>query len=202
VLTGGPLLLAAIGGEPAAVTGLFSALALFRAPYMLATGLASRVTGSLTRFMLMDARSAMRRLTMLTIAGVAVLAPLAGVLGAVAGPGLVQIVFGLELTMPPAVVGLVAAASTVALSSLFFMLVLVAAGRGGAITGPWVAAALVSLGWATLGPGTPLASVTLAFLLGEVLALAMMILFGNLGMSKHISAQPAPVDEASPPVVG
>ena len=40
VLTGGPVILASLGGAPASVTGLFSTLALFRAPYILATGLA------------------------------------------------------------------------------------------------------------------------------------------------------------------
>ena len=45
VLTGGPVALALLGGTPAEVTGLFVALALFRAPYTLALGAVSPATG-------------------------------------------------------------------------------------------------------------------------------------------------------------
>ncbi len=38
VLTGGPVVLALLGGSPAQVTSLFAALALFRAPYLVALG--------------------------------------------------------------------------------------------------------------------------------------------------------------------
>ena len=46
------MILASLGGAPAFVTGLFSTLALFRAPYILATGLAARLTGWLTQAVL------------------------------------------------------------------------------------------------------------------------------------------------------
>ena len=48
VLTGGPVALALAGGAPAEVTALFAALALFRAPYTMAIGLVSALTGRLT----------------------------------------------------------------------------------------------------------------------------------------------------------
>ncbi len=47
-LTGGPVLVAVIGGAPSAVTALFAGLALFRAPYTIALGLVSPLTGRLT----------------------------------------------------------------------------------------------------------------------------------------------------------
>ncbi|MGB7447610.1 MAG: hypothetical protein WA892_00625, partial [Ornithinimicrobium sp.] len=47
-LTGGPVLLAAIGGAPFEVTALFAGLALFRAPYTLALGVVAALTGRLT----------------------------------------------------------------------------------------------------------------------------------------------------------
>ena len=43
------MLLAAVGGAPGEVTALFAGLALFRAPYTLALGLVSALTGRLTR---------------------------------------------------------------------------------------------------------------------------------------------------------
>ncbi len=48
VLTGGPVVLSLVGGTRAEVTSLFTALALFRAPYIVALGLAIRVTAHLT----------------------------------------------------------------------------------------------------------------------------------------------------------
>ena len=49
ILNGGPPLVAALGGAEAEVTAFFSALALFRAPYLVALGLTVRITAPLTR---------------------------------------------------------------------------------------------------------------------------------------------------------
>ena len=46
VLTGGPVVLSLVGGTRHEVTSLFTALALFRAPYIVALGLAIRVTAA------------------------------------------------------------------------------------------------------------------------------------------------------------
>ncbi len=54
VLTGGPVALALLGGTPAQVTGLFVALALFRAPYVVALGVVSPATGTLTRLVVAE----------------------------------------------------------------------------------------------------------------------------------------------------
>src|SRR5206468_5865581 len=51
VLTGGPVALALAGGSPRQVTAMFAALALYRAPYTLAMGMLSQLTGALTRFL-------------------------------------------------------------------------------------------------------------------------------------------------------
>ena len=49
IITGGPAVLAALGSSPIHITGLFATFALFRAPYMVAIGVAARITGALTR---------------------------------------------------------------------------------------------------------------------------------------------------------
>ena len=46
VLTGGPVLLALLGGSPVEVTALFAALALFRAPYQVALGVLPQLTAA------------------------------------------------------------------------------------------------------------------------------------------------------------
>ena len=48
VLTGGPVLLALLGGSPAEVTAMFAALALFRAPYMVVLGTLPQLTHHVT----------------------------------------------------------------------------------------------------------------------------------------------------------
>jgi hypothetical protein len=204
VLTGGPLLLAAFGGAPAEVTGLFAALALFRAPYILATGLAARLTGSLTRLIIRGGWSTLRRLTRLTVAVVGLATPLGGVFGATVGPNLVHLVFGAEVSLPPELVGVVAAGSTVALGSLFYMLLLVAAGRSGSITLPWAAAVVVGLGWAMVGPSTPLTRVTWAFAIAEVVAFVVMVILGSraLGAGHSHPGRILSVDDAAPPATG
>ena len=62
VLTGGPVALALLGGTPAQVTGLFVALALFRAPYTLgAGGWSPPSTGILTRLVVAEKHAAIRK---------------------------------------------------------------------------------------------------------------------------------------------
>ena len=174
VLTGGPLILASLGGAPASVTGLFSALALFRAPYILATGLAARLTGWLTQVAIEGRQLMVRRLMWLTVAGVMGLTPLAAVFGVTLGPVLVGLVFGSDVSLPSDLVGVVAAGSTVALGGLFSTLLLIALGRGGAVIFPWVGALVVGFAWAILGPGPALDRVTWAFLVAEVVAFVLM----------------------------
>jgi O-antigen/teichoic acid export membrane protein len=174
VLTGGPVILASLGGAPASVTGLFSTLALFRAPYILATGLAARLTGWLTQVAAEGRQLTVRRLMWLTVAGVVGLTPLAAVFGAIVGPDLIGLVFGSDVSLPSDLVGVVAAGSTVALGGLFSTLLLIAVGRGGAVIFPWVGAFVVGFAWAILGPGQPLDRVTWAFLVAEVVAFALM----------------------------
>ena len=48
VLTGGPVVLALAGGSARDITALFAGLALFRAPYIVALGLVSQLTGRFT----------------------------------------------------------------------------------------------------------------------------------------------------------
>ena len=168
------MILASLGGAPASVTGLFSALALFRAPYILATGLAARLTGWLTQVAVEGRQLMVRRLMWLTVAGVVGLTPLAAVFGAIVGPDLVGLVFGSDVSLPSDLVGVVAAGSTVALGGLFSTLLLIAVGRGGAVIFPWVGALVVGFAWAILGPGPPLDRVTWAFLVAEVVAFVLM----------------------------
>jgi hypothetical protein len=105
-LSAGPAVLAAVGGAPAEVTALFATMALFRAPYLIALGLASRGTGPLTRLVASGSESRLGRLRR----GVAVVglagALVGGLLGWWIGPALVDLVFGTRVAPAASVAGI------------------------------------------------------------------------------------------------
>ena len=76
VLTAGPVVLSLVGGTRAEVTSLFTALALFRAPYIVALGLAIRMTATLTDLVAhgrwTDLARIRRRMTAIGVAAMAV----------------------------------------------------------------------------------------------------------------------------------
>ncbi len=109
VLTGGPVLLALLGGSPMEVTALFAALALFRAPYQVALGMLPQLTERVTTYVVSDAverlRALARGLAVVTVVAV----PLAGLFGAVLGPWLLRLVFGSTVDVGAEVAAVVAA---------------------------------------------------------------------------------------------
>lgn len=172
VLTSGPLLLALAGGSPAQVTGLFSALALFRAPYMVAMGIAPRLTAGLTRLALDEGSAALRRLTGRSMWAALALTSAAGTIGAGLGPRLLTTVFGADVALPAVTVAVVAMASAVALCSLYLTLLMVATGRAAAVSVSWAVGATAGAVYLLLGLGDPLDTVAGGFLVAEVVALA------------------------------
>lgn len=136
-LTGGPVLLAAIGGAPSEVTVLFAGLALFRAPYTLALGVVSALTGRLTLAVEQGrwARLAQirRAVTLATLAvGIA-----AGVGGAWLGPPVMEIVFGDGVRLGSGQAGLVAVGTVLAMANLVVTLGLLARDRAGVTLACW-----------------------------------------------------------------
>ena len=75
------MLLAAVGGAPAEVTALFAGLALFRAPYTLAIGLVSALTGRLTKLVVSGRREALTQVRRTVVAAHAPCSPWPGGLG-------------------------------------------------------------------------------------------------------------------------
>jgi O-antigen/teichoic acid export membrane protein len=138
VLTGGPVLLALRGGSPASVTALFAGLALFRAPYTLAIGLLSQLTGRLTTFVVEGRRAALRRVRVLVLAGTLVTTAAAAALGGLAGPVLLRTIFGQGVQLRGSVAALVAAGSAMALANLVQTVGLLAQSRSGAVTRAWL----------------------------------------------------------------
>jgi O-antigen/teichoic acid export membrane protein len=176
VLTGGPVVLSLAGGTRSEVTSLFTALALFRAPYIVALGMAIRVTAHLTDLAAADAWDALDRLRRRTaIASVGVMA-LGGAGAAVLGPTVLRIIFGDEVDLTRLECAGLAVGSLAALATLGLTLVQMTHGAGRRVLQAWaIGLAAGVIGMVAL-PLDPLPRVVAAFLASELTAFALMAL--------------------------
>ena len=175
VLTGGPVALALLGGTPAQVTGLFVALALFRAPYTLALGAVSPATAVLTRLVVAEQHAAIRRVLAGLVAVTALGVGLAAAIGWFAGPALLRLVFGASIDVSAIVCLLTAVGSALSLGTLLLSLVAMAHDRSHTTLRSWIVAALAAAVTIAVGPGTPMSTVTIAFLVAQLVAFATLL---------------------------
>ncbi len=181
VLTGGPVVLSLVGGTRAEVTSLFTALALFRAPYIVALGLAIRVTAALTDLAAAGRRDALDRIKRRTaVVSVGVIA--LGALGAAAaGPSVLRLVFGDEVDLTRLQCAGIAAGSLAALATLGLTLVQMTHGAGRRVLQAWVIGLVVGVVGMVALPVDPLPRVVAAFLASELTAFALMALLDAPG---------------------
>ncbi len=196
VLTGGPVVLALGGGSAAQVTTLFAALALFRAPYTLAIGLVSAMTGRLTVLFLRDRNPALGRVRLLVLAGSIPAAAVAGVIGALAGPLLLRAVFGEQVRLSALLSALVAVGNAVAVASLVMALMVLAQGRGIAVARAWSLAIVAGALVVALPQADMLDRTCWAFVAAEVVALVALAVEERRG-STHREPFKARPDSAS-----
>ena len=185
VLTGGPVALALLGGTPAQVTGLFVALALFRAPYTLVLGVVSPATGILTRLVVAEKHAAIRKVLAGIVAATALGVGLAAVIGWFAGPALLRLVFGASIDVSAEVCLLTAAGSAMSLGTLLLSLVAMANDRSHTTLRSWLVAADRRGVTIAVGPGTPLTTVTYAFVVAQLVAFATLL-------TEQLIARPRP----------
>lgn len=169
VLTGGPVVLALRGGSPADVTILFAGLALFRAPYTIAIGVVSQLTGHLTALVVERRARELKRIRLAIVLATALFGALGAALGAWLGPELVRLIFGSDVTLDDRTGALLALASTVAVSNLLMTIAVIAHGRTASTSIAWV------LGMTAAAPVLatgiePLHQVATAFLVAEIVA--------------------------------
>lgn len=171
-----PAVVAGIGGEAAAVTGVFATLALFRAPYLVALGFATQLTGPLTSLVLQRAEARLARIRR----GVLVVGGAGGVLGAaggwVAGPWIVDLIFGAGISPQRGIVAAISAGSLMAVGALGLILVLLARGATTAIFRSWLVALAVAVAVLLVPGAAATTRVVSAFVVTEVVALAAMAL--------------------------
>ena len=173
VLTGGPVVLALAGGAPREVTALFAALALFRAPYTLAVGQVSALTGRVTDLVVSGRQASLRRVHGGTVVGTALAAGLAAGFGALAGPTLLGWVFGTDAALDPGACALVATGSAFAVGGLVLTVVVMAQDRAPRIALAWAVALLPGAAAYVLVDGD-LDAVVAAFVVVEFVAWALL----------------------------
>jgi hypothetical protein len=171
VLTGAPVVLALSGGSPRDVTALFAALALFRAPYMLALGAVPQLTLRLAQLEVAGATSAGRRVVRRLVPFTVVAGGLAALFGAAAGPALLRIIFGDGVVVPSGLAAAVAAGCTLAVANLLLMVVALAHDRPAGTVCAWgLALGAVPAVLVALAAYPALTATVLSFLAAEVVA--------------------------------
>lgn len=186
ILTGGPILLAVSGGTPAQVTALFAGLALFRAPYTMAIGLVSQITGRLTTLLVAGHFHTLARLRAFVAASTVVGALGAALIGYLWGPWLVRLIFGDTVILPAGVAMLIAVGSTLALGNLVTTVSLLAQNRAHALARAWALSLGAGAGAFALGIVLePMDRTVWAFVVAEALGLLLLLAEDVRGVGKR-----------------
>ena len=177
VLTGGPVLLALLGGSPVEVTATFAALALFRAPYQVVLGALPQLTQQVTTHVLADRLDRLRAMGRALAAAAVAGACLAALFGAVVGPWLLRLVFGDSVVVSSGVAAVVAAGCTLAVANVVLMVAALAGHGPLRVTGAWALAIVAgAVAVVVLTASPPVNRTTTAFLVTEVVAAAALAL--------------------------
>lgn len=176
VLTGTPMVLAATGGSPAAVTSLFVALAVWRAPYVIALGITPQVTAAFTRLVADERFRRIARIRLFVGLGVLAGAGVAVLASFTVMPALLRLAFGPAVRLDEPVLATLGIGTVIALGNVVLLLLLLAYGRTRPATRAWAAALVVSAIWLLLSPMPPESRVVVAFLLAQFTAAVLLVL--------------------------
>lgn len=174
ILVGGPVFVGLLGGTAAAVSVYFVTFTLFRGPVTSSYNLIARI---LPDFTALAATGEERQLSLwasrLGFAGLGTTLCF-GVLGYLAGPAVVELLYGSEFAPDSLTAAFGAAAVGAGLVGLFLGQVFVARAETGRMAAIWLVALAVA-GVALLATnGDPLRRVATAFLVGELAATLML----------------------------
>lgn len=175
VLTGGPVLLALLGGSPTEVTVLFATLALYRAPYTVLLGQVVQLTGALTRLVVAGRLDRMTRVEHGVLALTAVGVSAGAAVGVWLGPWLVRLVFGDDVRVEQGVSVALAVGSVLALATLVQGVVLLAYGHPQRTLLAWVLALVPAALVLVASPGSPITTVAIAFVVAEGVAWLLLV---------------------------
>ncbi|MGZ4454927.1 MAG: hypothetical protein ACXVWV_03000 [Nocardioides sp.] len=175
VLTGGPVVLAVLGGSAAAVTALFAGLALFRAPYTLLLGAVAQLTGALTGLVVAERHADLTRVRRGLAAAGAAGSLLAAAVGWLLGPALVRLVFGGGIDLARGTAVLLAVGSALAMANLLVTVLVLARGRVAHLVRSWLVALVPGAVVLAAAWTDPVDRTALAFVLVEAAALVLLV---------------------------
>ena len=184
MLTGGPVLLALLGGSAVEVTAMFAALALFRAPYMVVLGTLPQVTERVTSYVVSGAVDRLRTLARGLAAVTVVAVPLAAAFGSVLGPWLLRLVFGSTVDVSGGIAAVVAAGCTLAVANVVVMVAALAGEHPLRATGAWAAAVVAGAAAALVLAGlAPVERTAIVFLTTELVATLALAVVARRSLS-------------------
>lgn len=175
ILTGSPLVLTLGGGTAVQVTALFSALALFRAPYTFGLGVVSQLTGKFTRMFLHGGTTSFRGAAVQVLGATAVAVVVAAAIGATVGGPLTELIFGEGIALPRSLLVLLAVGSALAVANLLVTVMAMAQNRPGGVTRAWLAGVLAAGVCLVLVGLPPLDRTCVAFVAAESVAFATLM---------------------------
>ncbi len=187
LLVAAPTVLATSSGNPALVSALFVAMAVYRAPYQFVLGLVPsmtrRFTQRLPEMSRLDLRRHAQRIGLWTL----FLTFIAGVVGVLLGEAVIAPIFGAKGVLDPVDHALAAALTVVATGALICSVALLALARAKRTMATWIVVALLTIGVAYGVGDTPTAvlSVMLAGLAAGSLALGLPLLASRDGSVSH-----------------
>jgi len=174
LLLSGTLVAGLLTEDGVVVSVVFATFTLFRAPLVFGYNLLARVLRPFTTMASEGKFDSLRRWAEALVVGGSLLAAVSGVLGAILGPTIVEIAFGSDFRPTAAFAGLVAAGVVVAGTAMFIGQVLVARGETVRLALSWIVALVAGAAGLFLPADRPDVQVGLAFLIGELVAMALL----------------------------
>lgn len=174
VLSGPPVLLAALDADPVTVTSTFAAITAFRAPYLLGLGAGLRATGWFSALAASEGVRVLRTWVIRVLVGGLGLGALGGGIAIPLGLPILRLLFGDTVHLDPFQLGLVAAGCLWALASLGAVLIAVAMHRPHVVLTGWITATVVGAAVILLLRSSPDTGVILGFALAELAALVFV----------------------------
>ncbi len=176
-----PLVVTYMGATAAQVSVVFIVFVLFRAPLTLMYSLQGRILPPLVRMMTRGEDESLRKLGVKLWMWSVGFAVLAGLVGYLVGPQVVELLMGSTFVPSAPVAALVAAGTVTAAGTQLMAQILVAGSRTGRLATAW-AVGLAAAGMVVwLAPAGPVMAVAIGFVAGEATALTTV---GILALSR------------------
>ncbi len=171
LLAAAPLVVTFMGGTAAQVSLIFIVFVLFRAPLTLMYSLQGRILPPLVGMIGRGEGESLRKLAGRLWAGSAGLALLAGLVGYLVGPQVVELLMGSTFAPSASVAALVAVGTVTAAGVQLMAQILVAGSRTRRLATAWVVGLAAAGVVVWLAPAGPVMAVAIGFVAGEATAL-------------------------------